>query len=65
MYDQYNGGDLAKASAELSIRQPNLREQVKFDLERAVAEVKRLQELEALLADNPATNRILELLGRR
>ena len=46
------------------IRRPSLVEKMESQLSDAKKEVSRLEELTALLKQNPEFNRILELLGR-
>jgi hypothetical protein len=59
-------GELAgKVAVSQQLTMPTFQQQIGYDLERARAEVARLEELGRLVNENPSTARILELMGRR
>lgn len=64
-YGEEQFSKAATACNELVTLRRSLLEETKHQLDKANAEVTRLEELVKLLEENPTINRVLELLGSR
>ncbi len=64
MSNYYGEMQKNQVACEVTGRPLDLKENLGYELQRAQANVARIQELLALLDKNPEVNRIMELLGK-
>jgi len=64
MYDNYAGNQLTQAKVDYDIRRQSIAESIAQQLNDAKSNVARLEELNKLIQENPAIERILTLMNR-